>query len=61
MKTIDDLDLSRERTLQSRVWELEREVGRLRAALRVNALRWGYDDKEIDKIIYPDGLKDWAT
>lgn len=31
--------------------QFEAEIGRLRAALRVNALRWGYSDKEIDAIL----------
>ena len=33
--------------------KLRAEVGRLRTALRVNALRWGYTDAEIDAILRP--------
>lgn len=29
------------------------EIGRLREALRINALRWGFSDAEIDAILYP--------
>lgn len=29
------------------------EIGRLRTALRVNALRWGHTDAEIDAILNP--------
>ena len=33
---------------------LAAEVRRLRAALRINAMRWGIPDDRIDDVLYPD-------
>lgn len=33
------------------VQHLRNEIGRLRAVIRVNALRWGHTDAEIDEIL----------
>jgi hypothetical protein len=38
-----------------RIEELEAEVGRLRAAFRVNMLRQGYSHDEIDEVIRAEG------
>lgn len=32
------------------------EIGRLRAAFRVNMLRYGATDAEIDAVLYPNGV-----
>ncbi len=41
----------------SRIEALEAENARLRAALRVNALRWGYSHEDVDEIIARAALK----
>ena len=36
---------------EAEINSLRAEIARLRAALRINGLRWGYTDAEIDKIL----------
>lgn len=30
------------------------EIGRLRTALRINGLRWGYEHEHVDAVLYPE-------
>jgi hypothetical protein len=42
---------------KERAEDAEADIGRLRAAIRVNALRWGYTDSEIDKVLAGDATQ----
>jgi hypothetical protein len=39
------------------IWA-EKELGRLRLAIRVNGLRWGATDEQIDALLYPEAIPD---
>ena len=47
-----ELMVELQRETMGKLIAAEKEIGRLRTALRVNGLRWGFSDAEIDAIIY---------